>query len=176
MNVSTLTHLARVLAEHVLPTLDNHGIRPALVDLRIPEPEHQALLRDCRDAHGASWDLSRPVAVPDAVLRVLLLPRDWSRMFCPVMPGARHEVIRPVDICDPAVSEYCMDHRLTLEGGRWVVARTSGPELWRKFSAMDGAHPGVVWETANGHAGTYADLEAELIAWETCEDRHHLPG
>jgi hypothetical protein len=176
VNATTTTHLARVLSAHVLPTLGGHGIEPIRLEIHSPGPPDLALVRDCQDAHGHRDDT--PTVLPSALLEVQLQAIDWARLFCPVQPGARQEAQRPVDICDPAAAEYCLDHPSGI-GERWTVARvdcSAGQAHRSTFRAMDGAFPGVVWMCCANDCATYAELEARLIAWETGEDRHHLPG
>lgn len=172
MNTTTTINLARVLADHVLPTMDNHDIQPLSLSIRRPGIPERAILRDCLDAHG---DTPGPVAVPDAVLTVHLAARDWALLFCPVQPRARQEGRCLVDLCDPAAAEYCLEHPSRI-GDRWTVARiehTAGEVSASEFRAMDGAHPGVIWVCSSSECGSYAGLQDRLIAWETGEDRHH---
>ena len=175
MNTNRTTHLARVLAGHVLPTLDNHHIEPLRIEIHRPDTAEHAILQDCQDAHGQPIG---PGAVPSALLEVQLRALDWAKLFCPVQSQARQDVLRVVDVCDPAAAEYVLDYGTGI-GERWTVARVqcSGGQAKRAtFRAMDGAHPGVVWMCSTQECTTYAELEAWLIAWETREDRHHLPG
>ena len=175
MNIDTTTQLARVMLDHVLPTLENHGIDPILLEIHHPDGEEHELRRDCQDAHGEPIG---PGAVPSAMLVVQIRALDWAKLFCPVKSQARQDVARVVDICDPAAAEYVLDYGTGI-GERWTVARVScfgGQAQRATFRAMDGAFPNVSWICSTRDATTYAELEAWLIAWETREDRHHLPG
>ena len=174
MNAPTIGHLARVLADHVLPTLASHVIEPLRIEIHTPAPQDQALRLDCQDAHGDGYRLE---AVPAALLEVQLTALDWASLFCPVQAHARQDVHRVVDVCDPAAAEYVLGYGTGI-GERWTVARvdcSGGQSKGSMFRAMDGAHPGVVWICAHKACATYAELEAWLVAWETREDRHHLP-
>ena len=174
MNAPTTGHLARELAGHVLPTLEDHGIEPLRIEIHRPDHQEHSLYQDCRDSHGQA---EGPVATLPAVLEVQITALDWARLFCPVQSQARQDVSRVVDICDPAAAEYVMDYGTGI-GERWTVARvhcSGGQAKGSMFRAMDGAHPGVVWICAHKACATYAELEAWLVAWETREDRHHLP-
>ena len=175
MNNAITTHLAQVLAGHVLPALENHGIEPLRIEIHRPDNQEHSLYQDCRDSHGQA---EGPVATLPAVLEVQITALDWAKLFCPVQSQARQDVSRVVDICDPAAAEYVLGYGTGI-GERWTVARVhcSGGQAKRAtFRAMDGAYPGVVWMCATKECATYAELEAWLIAWETKEDRHHLPG
>ena len=174
MNIDTTTHLAAVLAGHVLPTLDNHRIQPLRIEIHRPDPAEEGIRLDCMDAHGRPM---RPGVVPSAVLEVQIQALDWAKLFCPIQSQARQDVSRVVDVCDPAAAEYVLDYG-TGPGSRWTVARVqcSGGQAKRAtFRAMDGAYPGVVWMCSTKECTTYAELEAWLIAWETRENRQKLP-
>ena len=163
MRLETTTHLTRVLADHVLPTLASYQIKPVRIELHWPDLHDQATRRDCNDAHGDGQLLAE---VPDAVLEVQLRAVDWGRLFLPVHVGGRQEVREAVDICDPCAAPYCMENPPGI-GERWTVARVDcvgGKKRNATFRAMDGAYPGLIWLAAGGNFYTYHELDTLVAA------------
>ncbi|MDP6942734.1 MAG: hypothetical protein QF464_01180 [Myxococcota bacterium] len=147
----------RTIGTDVGPVLETYEIHPLAVEVRHPIQAEADLVCDALEGSGTR----PPYQVPDAVVTVTMTPRDWARLFLPVVRKVDHQFTEIGDMSDPMLSSFCRLVNTTsmVAVGCETVSAWHGWEPKRTaFFAVSGVSPRLVWECRSTERHTYEEL------------------